>query len=527
MVSRFFLQTTVPTVLISTLLLASGVVAAWYVQRLQAGNSELVAREVYSVLAAEDFKVTMRDIRFELLMFMRSGDTEHFAAITKLHEAADGFLSEAKVLARTSRERELIDAVQPGYERFFREYARIASSVVGESQRIEFERLLNETLEKEVLKPARDYVRFNREVIRGTTAESRVLANRIRAGLLLLGACGALGGLVAGFGIARGIKRSIVELQVPIQGAAGKLNEVIAPFAVSVSGGFDDLTRVLQEIDKHIGLIVERLHEREREVLRSEQLAALGRLAAGIAHELRNPLMPVKFLVQAATETGNGLHGRDLIVIDQELTRMDESIQAFLDFARPPQLEKSRVDIRVVLEQTIDLVTRRAEKQEVVIRRRLPQSPTIVEADQGQLFQLFLNLLLNGLDALPNGGVIEASIIVDSSTEREGGSPSVTMIQNHRSRWVLLRIVDSGFGFPKELYDRIFEPFVSAKETGTGLGLSICQRIAEAHGGDITAANRTEGGAEITLRLPAVDSETTTLELSDTSNVAFSKRRKD
>jgi signal transduction histidine kinase len=248
-------------------------------------------------------------------------------------------------------------------------------------------------------------------------------------------------------------------------------------------------------MEAHIADVVERLERSEMEAMRNEQLAIVGQLAAGIAHELRNPLMPMKMLVQAALERddGKGLSGRQLAVVDEEIERLERSIQSFLDFARPSPPEKSTFDLAGVIEQTLELVTAKAGRQGVTIYDDLPADPVPIEADCGQIRQVLLNLLLNALDAMPDGGRIDLEVRTrDSAAENGAGGPPMTMI----------RIADSGSGFDPGVVDRIFEPFVTTKETGTGLGLSICQRIVTAHGGRITARNRPEGGAEFVIRLP-------------------------
>jgi signal transduction histidine kinase len=211
-------------------------------------------------------------------------------------------------------------------------------------------------------------------------------------------------------------------------------------------------------------------------------------MAAGIAHELRNPLMPMKILVQSAADRqpSPGLDGRDLAVLEQEISRLERSIQMFLDFARPPQIEKRTFEARDVLEQIVQLLEARAERQGVRIERRFPDEPLLILADVGQFRQVVLNLLLNALDAVPQGGTIRLGL------RKEG------------DKWLTLAVADTGCGLPASLGAEIFEPFVSTKETGLGLGLSICKRIVEAHEGEIQAANRPEGGAVFTVRLPCL-----------------------
>ena len=173
--------------------------------------------------------------------------------------------------------------------------------------------------------------------------------------------------------------------------------------------------------------------------------------------------------------------------------------QDFLDFARPPKLEKRPLDVRLVVEQTVELISSRADRQRVQILDDFPNRPVMVEADAGQLRQVMLNLLLNALDALPEGGQIHITIASTSSPHAHDDP------QGHRDKpWTLVSIHDSGEGFATEILDRLFEPFSSTKETGTGLGMSICRRIVEAHGGVVTASNNPLGGAVISVSLPPV-----------------------
>src|SRR5262249_30506373 len=143
------------------------------------------------------------------------------------------------------------------------------------------------------------------------------------------------------------ISRSIVRLSVPVRDAAGKLNPFVGPITLSAHWGLDELEKALQNISGHIETVVQRLHDTEREGLRAEQLAKVGQMAAGIAHELRNPLMSMKILVQSASEANASgtLQGRDLVVLEEEITRLERSTQTFLDFARPPEPEKCLFDL--------------------------------------------------------------------------------------------------------------------------------------------------------------------------------------
>jgi two-component system, NtrC family, sensor histidine kinase HydH len=322
------------------------------------------------------------------------------------------------------------------------------------------------------------------------------MAGGVLLGLLLLGVCGPVSGLVAGFGIARGYSRSIIRLSLPIQDAAGKLNEIVGPIMFSAQANLEEIEIVLHTIAAQIGNVVERLQESRREALRAEQLAAVGRMAAGIAHELRNPLMAMKILVQAAAERSPAvLEGRDLSVLEEEITRLEHSTDAFLDFARPPQIERRTFDVRTLIAQVMDLLSGQAERKGVRLECNLEQGRGVpVRADMVQIRQVLLNLFINSLEAVPAGGAVWLELAVHKQDATNGANPG----------WLMLRVCDNGPGIPADLGPKIFEPFVGTKPSGIGLGLSICKRIVESHDGEIRAENRAEGGAVFTVCLPLV-----------------------
>lgn len=224
-----------------------------------------------------------------------------------------------------------------------------------------------------------------------------------------------------------------------------------------------------------------------RTVLRAESLAGVGQMAAGLAHELRNPLTAIKMLVQANREDAEsqGLPAEDLRVIELEVRRMEDRLNVFIDFARPPRPERRLVDLKTVVDQTLALVGGRARKQRVALKFESPPSPVEVEADGEQLRQLLVNLALNALDVMPRGGDLEVEI-------RPAADGQVEVI-----------VLDTGPGIPPRHFARLYEPFFTTKETGLGLGLPVSQRIAHDHGGMLCAANRPQGGARFVLRLPA------------------------
>lgn len=498
---HFIFKIAAPTIAISGLLVALGVIAAWSVQSQHLRSSELIASEVHGIFVAQDLYINFREIRNLLQQYGRTFDTRYLDEIQKLADAAVEKMENAEQYARGRTERDLMNVIRSTWAQFREHFAaflkRPAHSFEDSKENID--NLLVDV--SQVVDPAGEFLQLTRNVIDTTNEANRRTAELSREGFLLLGISGGAAGLIAGLLIARGISQSIVQLDVSVRGAAGRMSDVVGPVRISRSGGFRELEAGLQEVEGHISTIVERLQQRELEVLHSEQLAAVGQLAAGLAHELRNPLMPIKMLVQNAIERddGVGLNGEQLLVVEEEITRLEHSIQDFLDFARPPTLEKVPLDVRLIVEQTVELISGRAERQRVRILDDFPETPVMVEADAAQLRQVMLNLLLNSLDALSDGGQIDVSI---STTRSPKWLTSTEPI--HTQPWTIVSIHDSGPGFASDILDRLFEPFSSTKETGTGLGMSICQRIVEAHGGVISASNSPQGGAVISISLPPV-----------------------
>ncbi len=477
---RFFAPMTWPILTLSILTLAGGILAAWLVYHFQRDAFNDLARNAASMRDAEELVIALRDVRHELHLFLITKDREHLDEIPHLRRQTDKWLLEAERTAVTEKGQELIGLVRQGYDRFFSDFQDLRNDPRGHEDLIR--KWADTTLTGEILKPAQDYLDSIEVEIDARNNEYKLVTYRVVLGLVLLGICLA----ASGFGISWAISRSIVRLSVPIRDAAGKLNDIVGPITLSARWGLDELEGVMRTISERIGAVIDRLQQSEREARRAEHLAAVGQMAAGIAHELRNPLMPIKILVQSAADRrpSPGLDGRDLAVLEQEISRLERSIQMFLDFARPPTLEKRTFEVREILEQIVQLLEARAERQGVRIERCFPDEPLMLQADVGQVRQVVLNLLLNALDSVQQGGTITLEL------RKEGGD------------WLALSVADSGCGLPAGLGTQIFEPFVSTKETGLGLGLSICKRIVEAHEGEIQAANRPEGGAVFTVRLP-------------------------
>jgi signal transduction histidine kinase len=493
MPSSMAIRLAAPLVAVSLLLLAVGIAAAWYVHEREKDMASLLTHDVSSSRAAEELVIAASQIETHLDQYLLTGDSGHLDEIPALREATRRWLAEAERLAGSRPERQGLREIGEANERFWAQFAALSLRARDEEVRREMRDLSSLVLTRQVRIPAQDYLDEQEDEIAGAITENQAMPGRIAIGLLALGACGAVAGLLAGFGIARGVSRSFAQLSVPVRDAAGKLSGVVGPITLAPARDVAGLEGMLRRLASEVGTVVDRLEQSRRETLRAEQLAVLGQWAAGLAHELRNPLTSMKILVQAAAERsgegGPGLCGRPLAVLEEEIGRMNGLLQSFLDFARPAEVERRTLELGPILEQTLDLTTPHAAARSVAIEVEQPVEPVVLEADAGHLRQLFLNLMLNALDVAPEGGRISIRVATDAGAG--GAAPGV-----------VIEVGDEGPGLPPGLGDRIFEPFFTTKETGLGLGLSLCRRIVEAHGGSIVASDRPGGGALFTVRLP-------------------------
>jgi signal transduction histidine kinase len=219
--------------------------------------------------------------------------------------------------------------------------------------------------------------------------------------------------------------------------------------------------------------------------MQAEKMAAIGELAAGIAHEIRNPLGIITGSAETVRKREDKKIREEMLnYILEESNRINGLISNFLDFARPKEQKLVNFDLREVLEKTLLLLSPQAHTLGVEIKKEIPQRPLWMLIDPDQLRQAFTNLGVNALEAMPQGGVLR-----------------VAVIENARGR-VLVRFSDTGKGVPKEVRAKVFDPFFTTKEGGTGLGLSIAHRIITQHRGDILLEEGGKGGSTFTIILP-------------------------
>jgi two-component system sensor histidine kinase HydH len=232
-------------------------------------------------------------------------------------------------------------------------------------------------------------------------------------------------------------------------------------------------------------LIYRDMSLKDKQIMQAEKMAAIGELAAGFAHEIRNPLG----IIAGSAETVRKHEDRKIreemtSYILEESKRINGLISTFLDLARPKEPRLVSCDLREVLEKTLFLLSPQAKTLGVEIKKEIPQKLLQVSIDPDQMRQAFTNLGVNALEAMPQGGVLR-----------------VTVSENAKGK-IMLRFSDTGKGISKEAQPKVFDPFFTTKEGGTGLGLSIVHRIITQHGGEISVEGEEGKGSVVTISLP-------------------------
>jgi len=250
----------------------------------------------------------------------------------------------------------------------------------------------------------------------------------------------------------------------------------------------------IEEDGERIGALLtlrdaESVHRIEDEIELSRRLAAIGRLTSGVAHEVKNPINAIvvhlEVLRQKLREIDPDTR-RHLDVIGTEIQRLDRVVQTLVDFTRPVDLRLTEMDLRKLVDDVVALAAPAAEQHRVRVERLSSQEPLLARMDVDLVKQAVLNIVINGMQAMPDGGSLRIS------SRREGDSAEIT-------------VRDQGAGIPADIRDKVFNLYFTTKKDGTGIGLAMAYRVVQLHHGSLEFTSVPGDGTTFYLRFPLTD----------------------
>jgi two-component system NtrC family sensor kinase len=280
-----------------------------------------------------------------------------------------------------------------------------------------------------------------------------------------------------------------LDFQIPIH-----TEDELSIFARSFNQMTQDLKRAKRALTEWASRLEQLVDERTRDLreaqerlVRSEKMASVGKLAAGVAHEINNPLTGVLTFSQLLMEQfpPESSEYQDLKVINQETLRCRKIVRGLLEFSRQSAPEKSSVDIGALLDEVLNIVVNQESFQNIQLVRETGDEVPPLMADRDQLKQVFFNIVVNASEAMTNGGTIKIR----------------TQYDLERSQ-VVIYFEDNGPGISQQNLDKLFDPFFTTKEMGTGLGLAISYGIIKVHRGNIEVKSNLDEGCRVIITLP-------------------------
>ncbi len=427
---KLFVNPWVHSLCVAAALIMSTAMAIIFIHDLHSDTAKLVTESVTKLRTAEELAFALRDIRSHLYQHALTGDPAQLDNLPALGVAVDLWLEQALAKASSPPEVRYVTDIQADFDRIHHLIDDLSVREAPGDKRKQA-RELGELLTKQGITLCELFLDYSERAIEEAEAQHRSNIVQLQYMVILTGLLIPLGGVLVGFMVSRSVTRELA---------------------------------------------------RSREnLLRAEQLAAVGHLAAGMAHELRNPLTAIMMMVQTASPD----EPADLQIIEDEVRRMERTIQACLDFAKPRQPQRALCDVRDAVGGAARLLEARIRRQQIDFEFTQPAEPITVLGDRQLLHQMFVNLFLNAIESTgPRGGM------------------GARVDYYRPSGPVQIKVWDNGPGIPEELMPSLFDPFVTSKPTGTGLGLSVCRQIVLSHDGRIEARNRLQGGAEIIVTLP-------------------------
>jgi len=457
-------------------------VTVWYTYRMEGLLTGIINNNVAAFQAAEALETALVNQKGFVSYYFMDNDPDWLTQLAVYRQIFGERLKKVRVLTENKEEKEAIDRIETAYLKYITgKDLVIAHYKAGEK---EAGALLHSEVRKgfsETLDLCEAYKDIHKNRITEARDKSHAQARKLRIIAVTVMMAVVLLGLLLVFVLVNQILGPVrrLALEADRGGGAGRSGDEVKALDRSVRGLIEDMDHTHSELEK----------SREH-LLQTERLAMAGKLAAGVAHSVRNPLTSVKMRLFSLDRSLDlsPIQKDDFAVISEEIGHIDTIIQHFIEFARPPKLKVQKVSPSEVLNVVLQLLEHRLKSYEVDIELHRERPLTEIQADPEQLKEVLVNLIVNACEAMEKGGSIRIR-------EEESFVASL-------GRVVVVRLADSGPGIPDSINDQIFQPFFTTKEEGSGLGLSIAARIVAEHGGWLDFTSNEGEGVTFVMTLP-------------------------
>ena len=465
------------------LTVCGGITSLWYNYRINTFFQEVLEQNLTALAAADNLERTLVMQKGYLTYFFQDRDPKWLDELRANERMFETWLGKTAASAQTPQENNIINLIRENYNRLY----ELRLQVIKLYQAGETEKgfAIHQTAREaffEIHNLARQYRRKHELAIEKALTEADRRATFLSNFTLLAVLISALLGFLLGYVLWRQVFipiRHLADEAALTDLSSRRFNEVQA-LRRGVHSLMEDVDHTRSELE------ISRLR-----LIQSAKMASVGKLAASVAHSIRNPLTALKMRIFSLernlvlTETEQ----EDFKVIGDEIRHIDNVLRNFLEYSRRPKLNMTRLPASRVVDTALELMRPRIESYGIRLLHHRNGALPEIECDPDQLKETLVNLLVNATEAVGE----EASITVEESYEEDGPL----------GRAVVISIRDNGPGIPRALQDQVFQIFFSTKEQGTGLGLSIAARIIEEHGGTLELISPPDSGATFIIRLPS------------------------
>ncbi len=466
--------------------MAGGIVTVWYTYQMDTLLVGVTEKNIVAFQAAEALEIALVNQKGFVSYYFMEGDPEWLRKLGEFRQIFKERLTDAIHMAENEHEKEALYRIKSEYAQYINLKDRVISyyQAGNRDTGVALHRQVRD-LFFTLLDLCHKYKEIHEERIQQVKANNQIQAANLRIVAITTVCIGFLLAVLLAFVLRSQILRPLRRLTVEVGSEEDKalVGDEVKVLSHGVRGLIQNVDQTQSELQKS-----------RESLLQADRMALVGKLAAGMAHSIRNPFTSVKMRLFSLSRSLKltDTQKEDFDVISEEIRHVDTIVQNFLEFSRPPKLKIQPVSPSMVVDQAITLLKHRLKSYNVEVAIRREQYLPEIEADPEQIKEVIVNLVVNACEAMERGG----SIVIQ---EQES-------VARSKERGVLIRISDDGPGIPEPIRGKVLQPFFTTKEEGTGLGLSIAVRIIEEHNGWLEIESNQSRGATFVIFLPRQES---------------------